>query len=204
MLRQWASDSVSRGLPYQPSGNFFAPRPRSMKLGIHKKILQRLLIGWLLISLVLGGAVFYAELRWIDQRVLDLALEESAFFAASDPASFAQPEGEYVRTLTQKSEELVQRHFVVVELYNADKQLFVQTVRPGRWEVETRLSRHLHQFPVAGDPRFSTFYIDEQLLLQVLVPLKDATGKIFGYFEGVYLVESETLQHLRRDMARVL
>lgn len=175
-----------------------------MKLGIHKTILQRLFIGWFFISIAVGGAVFFAEMRWIDQRVLDLALEESATFRKSDPVRFGRPDAAYLQALRQKSQELVQSHFLVVELYNIDRQMILQTVAPGGWEIESRLSRYMHQFPRGGDLSFNSFYIDKQLVLQALVPLRDRKGKQFGYFEGVYRVEPETLRHLQRDVVRVL
>src|SRR5574337_1540104 len=175
-----------------------------MKLGIHKTILQRLFLGWVFISIAVGGAVFFVEMRWIDQRVLDLALEESAIFETSDPARFAHPDASYIETLNRQSEDLVQRHFLVVELYNIDKEMILQTVAPGSWEIEVRLARYMHQFPANEEPRFDTFYIEKRLLLQALVPLKDPGGKVFGYFEGVYRVPPETLRHLRADVVRVL
>src|SRR5574337_706913 len=175
-----------------------------MKLGIHKTILQRLFLGWVFISIAVGGAVFFVEMRWIDQRVLDLALEESAIFETSDPARFAHPDASYIETLNRQSEDLVQRQFLVVELYNIDKEMILQTVAPGSWEIEVRLARYMHQFPANEEPRFDTFYIEKRLLLQALVPLKDPGGKVFGYFEGVYRVPPETLRHLRADVVRVL
>ena len=175
-----------------------------MKLGIHKTILKRLFLGWVFISIAVGGAVFFVEMRWIDQRVLDLALEESAIFERSDPLRFGRPDASYVESLYRQGEDLVQRHFLVVELYNIDKEMILQIAAPGGQEIEAHLSRYMHQFPGNEELRFNTFYIEKRLLLQALVPLKDRGGKVFGYFEGVYQVPPETLRHLQGDVVRVL
>ena len=47
---------------------------------IHKKVFKRLFFGWVLLSIAIGGAVYYLESKKVDQLVLGLALTESHFF----------------------------------------------------------------------------------------------------------------------------
>lgn len=177
-------------------------RPWASRLAIHRRVFTRLVIAWVAISIMLGGAVFWLETRRIDEQALALALDESAQLAV-EPATFGSRTPEALRALQQSSEELVRRHFLVVELYDRDKGMLLQTIRPGHWETEAALSRFIHGFPEQGRLVYHTYYLEGQMLVQVLVPLTDVRGVPFGYFEGVYQVDREGLRHLRQDLVRV-
>jgi putative nucleotidyltransferase with HDIG domain len=53
-------------------------------------------------------------------------------------------------------------------------------------------------------PQYERFAVDKQTVLQVMVPLKDAKGSIAGYFEGVIIIDPETLNRLRQELAITL
>ncbi|MFZ5465211.1 MAG: HD-GYP domain-containing protein [Pseudomonadota bacterium] len=178
--------------------------PSASPRALHRQILLRLLAGWFVISLVVGSAVLYLELKKIDERVLELALADSARLAVWDPARLTRHDPDYVRSLQQASEEMVTKNFVVIEVYDSAKQLLVLAVRPDAWDIEARLSQYPDRFPRDGRVRYSVFYIGKRMLLQVFVPLATADGSIFGYFEGVYAVDPDALHHIRQDMTRVL
>ncbi len=48
---------------------------------IHRKILIRLFLGWLFLSVAIGGVVLWLEVHRIQQFVHELALMESATFS---------------------------------------------------------------------------------------------------------------------------
>jgi len=47
---------------------------------VHRKLIIRLLLAWILLSILIGAAVFFLEMRKIDAYVVALALEESRDF----------------------------------------------------------------------------------------------------------------------------
>src|SRR5512135_2366017 len=109
-----------------------------MQQNIHKTVFRRLLLGWLVLSLAIGGIVFYLEMEKVDDFVLDLATEESQPFTANfDPADPAK-----LAKLKQQSAELFQSHFVVVELYDAAKQKILEATAPKKEAVEDQLKRY--------------------------------------------------------------
>ncbi|MEW6353473.1 MAG: HD domain-containing phosphohydrolase [Pseudomonadota bacterium] len=169
--------------------------------GVHKTVFRRLLLGWLLLSVLLGGVVFYIEMEKVDSFVVRLALSESAA-ALGDLRSidFSQAE-----LLQQKVDELVDRHFHIAEIYDSNQAIIAQAVRSGAEDFELALHRFMHRFPSSDKPRYQKFYLsDGTLLLQVVAPLKRPDGKLLGYFEGVYHVGAEMLRDIRRDVAVTL
>ena len=167
---------------------------------IHKKIVKRLLLGWLSLSLVIGGVVFYLKMGQVDQQMLDLAVKESRHFTVElDRASANQME-----MLKQKAEEFLKGHFMVLDLYDEHKKPILREVSPGGEVIEQKLDQHAHSFPMENTAYHKNFLIGQNLFMQVLLPLQDKSGELVGYFEGVYKVDAETLRNIQIDIVRTL
>lgn len=167
---------------------------------IHKTVIKRLLWGWLALSLVIGGAVFYLEMKKVDKLVLGLAVKESRPFTVEfDRASAGQ-----IEMLKQRAGEFLKGHFIVLELYDEHKQQILEQVSAGREEIEQKLKQYVHPFPLENATYYKKFWIDRQLFLQVLLPLRDKNGELIGYFEGVYQVDAETLRDIETEIIRTL
>jgi HD-GYP domain-containing protein (c-di-GMP phosphodiesterase class II) len=171
-------------------------------LNIHRAAFKRLLIGWLLISLVIGVGVYIYETEAIDDQVSELAAEEAQSLAASDIAringSAAQQAG-----LVALGDKLLGEHFAVVELYDRNKNKVLERVRDGQERVEEVLKKKRHAFPLSAKVKYNRFDVDGQMVLQVLAPLLEG-GRVAGYFEGVYVVDAATLSALEEQMRTVL
>lgn len=172
-------------------------------LNIHRILLRRLLASWLLISLTIGGAVFYYGIEQIDDKLVALATAEATKLSPSeiDQLNAPAPPGKVLQRLAN---DFVREHFVVVEFYNRDRKKVAEEVNPGFAAIEERLKERPHGFPFDNDPHYERFTLDGQTVLQVLVPLKDAAGAIAGYFEGVFVIDAETLGQLSRELAMTL
>ncbi len=59
-----------------------------MGSNIHQQILTRLMLGWLILSLVIGGVVYYLEMEKVDNHVLDLATREAGTFTSENLRHF--------------------------------------------------------------------------------------------------------------------
>jgi len=167
---------------------------------IHEKIVKRLLLGWLSLSLIIGGVVFYLEMEKMDKQVLDLATKESRPFTVEfDRASAGQEE-----ILKQRAAEFLKGHFIVLELYDEHKKQILREVSAGREAIEQKLEQYVHPFPLVNATYYKRFLIDRQLFLQVLLPLRDKDGELIGYFEGIYQVDAETLREIETDILSTL
>ena len=168
---------------------------------IHKMVVKRLLIGWLLLSALLGSVVFYIEMEKMDNFVVRLVLAESTASLSDVRSIDSTP----VELLQRKVNELVGRHFQRAEIYDSEQAIVVRAVRPGAEEFERTLHRFMHGFPTEGKLLYQKFYLnDGTLLMQVVTPLKQSGGELLGYFEGVYHVDVETLRDIRRNVAVTL
>ncbi len=168
---------------------------------IHWEIVKRLFLGWILLSAVLGAGVYYYELHKVDRTVLDLAIEESVFFTRDlTKANVGQP----AASLQGKADQFLQRHFVAVALYDAERHLVFQAINS---QVPFVMNGAQGYFP----PHIPVLFQDHRkmvvkghLYLQVTTPVRNGTGETLGYFEGVYQVSDRTMRSLEFDVTSTL
>jgi len=171
---------------------------------IHRKILLRLFLGWLLLSVAIGGAVLWLEVNRIRQFVHELALRESATFSGESAHNLERLDSSAQQHLAELAQQLVNQHFLVVELYDRNKQLRLETIRQGQEVAEYGIDRYRHRFPKAGEFTHQFHLIRGELLLVILVPLKGAQDLLTGYFEGIYQVDRQILDSIKEDLLRSL
>ncbi|MFA7239939.1 MAG: HD domain-containing phosphohydrolase [Sulfuricellaceae bacterium] len=174
-----------------------------MIFNIHKIAVKRLFISWILLSLALGGIVFYLEMEDADDYIMNLAVKESASFTGENLHRINQADAD-LSMLRQKAREFLKSHFAIMELYNRDKKKILEEMDPGVDAVEEELKKHPHSFPFAGSPYYRKLLIGENVYLQLLLPLRENNGAIAGYFEGVYQVDAEMVQHIKSGVMRTL
>jgi putative nucleotidyltransferase with HDIG domain len=171
---------------------------------IHRKILVRLFFGWLFLSATIGGGVLWLEIYRIQQLVHTLAIQESATFSGESAHDLERLDAAARQHLTNLARQLVNQHFLVVELYDVNKQLQLEVVRQGQEVAERGIDRYRHRFPEGGEFSHELHYIDGKVLLVILVPLTGSHEPPAGYFEGIYQVDPETLASLKGDLLRTL
>ena len=171
---------------------------------IHRKILLRLFLGWLFLSVAVGGVVLWLEVNRIQQFVHELALRESATFSGESAHNLEQLDSTARQHLAELAQQLVNQHFLIVELYDRNKQLQLETIRQGQEDAEQGIERYRHRFPQVGEFSHEFHFIRSELLLVILVPLKDVQDSLTGYFEGIYQVDRETLDSIKDDLLRTL
>lgn len=174
---------------------------------IHRTILRRLLLAWLAVSLLVGGLTYYIELEQIDDAVVALAASQSTHFAM-EGLNADSNSAEELRALEQRAREFVSRNFVVIEIYDHQEQRIIEAVNPEYAHIEEALKQFKHSFPRDTESYYQKFVIGEDTVVQVLVPLPGKTGGKAGFFEGVFIVDRQTLRefhhHLWRTLAAVL
>jgi len=172
-------------------------------LNIHRTLLQRMVIGWVCISLAVGSSVLYYGIESIDDQLVGLATSESTKLTDASLRLINGDDADHA-ALKHLAEEFVRGQFVVVEIYNRERKRILEQVNPQQQPIEDHLKQHGHAFPPGAVPQYERFVVGDQSVLQVMVPLKDAAGAIAGYFEGVIVIDPDTLDRLRRDLAVTL
>ncbi len=174
-----------------------------MRTDIHKRILKRLFVAWLGLSVVIGGVVYYLETEKIDDQVLGLAMQESRALKDDTLAHLAQGKADPAK-LQQIVDASLNSHFIIIELYDSSQNKVAEGMDPGEAATEEKLKRYTHSFPFEGSIYYEKIHLDGQLFLQVLLPMTEPNGKLAGYFEGVYRVDPATLADIRNSVLRTL
>ncbi len=171
---------------------------------IHQKILVRLFWGWLLLCIVIGSAILWIEISRFQRFVHELALKESAALSSQFTSDLQQLDTLTELSLTNLAQQLVGQRFLIVELYDPDKQLKVEAIRPGEEATERWIDRYRHQFPRQGEFSREFHFTDGKLLMVMLVPLAGEGNQPAGYFEGIYQVDQQTLATIKYELLHTL
>ncbi|MGD0961598.1 MAG: HD domain-containing phosphohydrolase [Methylomonas sp.] len=172
---------------------------------IYQKILIRLLLGWLFLCTMLGGGILWLEINRVERVVQNLALKEASLLSGEPAESLEQINAQSFAHLTQLTEKLIRQHFLMVELYDRNKELKFEVLRKKDEFPEQRLAEYRHQFPTADGFTHEMHIIENHLWLVIFVPLTSSGAEMpIGYLEGVYQVDRETFASIKSNVLRTL
>ncbi|QEL64070.1 putative response regulator receiver protein [Oryzomicrobium terrae] len=166
---------------------------------LHRRAATRLFLAWLSISLLIGTGVVVFKLEQIDAYVSSLALTEAQRFPLAELEAFNRGQTS-VATVEGHVRELTKGRFAIVELYGPQRETITEVVQPGSQAIEDALRPYAHPFPLGDEVHYIRREIDDQWVVQVVVPLRVADGPLAGYLEGVYVVDAAARAQIRRDL----
>jgi len=166
---------------------------------VHKKLIVRLLLAWISLSVLIGAVVLYMEARKIDADVVALALEESRDFEKLHGKFLKNPDLPHLEQLRKEARRHIEdEHFIAVKLYNRDRKLIAEADSPAARLIEGKINSHRRDIALIDDVHFQQFYgTGGQIFVMVQVPLKTAGHEIEGYFEGVYKADAGTMAEIK-------
>ena len=173
------------------------------RASIHKRVILRLVIAWLALSVVIGAAVSYFEIRKAEALVLQLAIAESRTFAASNLYHFNRPGEAHEAALRRQAEQLLRQQFLMITLYDRDQHPILQVTAAGASAADL-MQQHRHLLHPARTAQHNATFFRQQLLMHILLPLKQSDDTLAGYFEGVYQVDPQTFARIRSDVLGAL
>ncbi len=106
--------------------------------------------------------------------------------------------------LQQVADSLIEREFVIVEIYDNNKTHIATAARHDSIKADRVLEDKHHHFPLDKILHYEKFYIDQDLYMQVLVPLRDKQTQVQGYFEGIYRIEGAVLRDIQSHIYSTL
>jgi len=175
--------------------------------GIHRIIFNRLLAAWVVVSLLNGAAVSWLGVSRIDGQLVALATTELLKTAAASLPLLDRAESGRI-ALNQLASDFVHQHAIAVEFRDRNRNKVAAAVNPLHADLEQEIRNQAYSFPMDDDQHFKKFTVDGQIVLRVVVPVKDpavvpvkdlAEG-IAGYVEETFLIDQETLDRLRHEM----
>ncbi|MFH2121047.1 MAG: HD domain-containing phosphohydrolase [Pseudomonadota bacterium] len=166
---------------------------------IHRKLIIRLLLAWILLSILIGSVVFFVEMRKIDAYVVALASEESRDFEKDHSKFLNNPDQLHLERLREKTRKHIKdKHFIAIKIYNRDREVIVEASHPDALLIANKISSHRLDIALIDDVHFQQFYGNGgQIFVMVHVPLKTTGREIEGYFEGVYKADPRTMAEIK-------
>ncbi|MBF0520959.1 MAG: HD-GYP domain-containing protein [Nitrospirae bacterium] len=176
---------------------------------IHITLIKRLILGWFVLSILLGVAVFFIKLQDIDEMVKDLAISESKMIL-NDKRFFTQGLSEQENNLMTDKLKLVIKYgnFISVELYTTELKKLYEVTSNDIDAMEAH-NKYIEPKETVGKEKGSMFtnnitserfYINGRIFLQFVVPLFDKTNKKYGYMEGIYRTNNHTMKDIRHSL----
>lgn len=157
--------------------------------------MKKVTLAALVLSLGIGGILYFIESELIDQQVIELASNETSQ-VMSYVNHIENIQGKY-ELLSKSAGNLLSSHFIIVEIYDKDKNQIFEKTQTNEQNIEGVVDQLAHGFPLTDKITYEKFSIDKSLYLQVLVPLKNEDSTLFGYLEGVYKVDDQQLAALK-------
>ncbi|MDZ4200399.1 MAG: hypothetical protein U1E27_14070, partial [Kiritimatiellia bacterium] len=110
---------------------------------MQRKLIVRLLLAWIALSVLIGAVVLFLEMREIDSRVVALALDESRDIEKGHRNYINNPDPLHLEQLREESRRHIEdEHFISVKIYDRDRELIVEANHPDARLIEEKISRH--------------------------------------------------------------
>ena len=173
-------------------------------MSIHSSIIKRLILAWLILSTIIGAVVYYFEHAQIDQVALDIAIKHSNTFTPEQINGIRTMSPDTILELQKKVDELTRRQFVAIDIYDIQGTHLAAAFNYDTFALQSEIEERHHQFPLDKDLHYEKFVSDNISLIQILLPLTLPDGSTAGYFEGVYLVDDNTINLINERIYYVL
>ena len=173
-------------------------------MNIHVAALRRLLVGWLIIAAVVGGAGYWLGLRQISVQLTNLAQAEVDRLA---PLIVKRINGSRVQIaeLQNMAEEYKLGGFVSIEVFDRRGKRVAEKrdleVSPAVAAITTTLMSRTVSSDSVSVKRVSANGIEA---IRLSVPLYDEAAVVAGHVEGVYVVPPERVAELRRQVQELV
>ena len=166
---------------------------------IHRRLIIRLFMAWIILSVLIGAVVLFVETRKIDAYVVALALEESRDIEKGQRDFLNRSDARHLEQLREEVRKHIEaEHFIAVKLYNRKQEKIVEVNHPAVRLIEEKINRHRRNLVMADGVHYRKFYGDGgQIYVLVVMPLKGTRKEPTGYFEGVYRADSRTMVELK-------
>ena len=167
---------------------------------IHQWLIIRLLLVWLLLSLLTGGLIQYVGRIELDDHVIQMAQEETGRYAAEFISYLQSPSAPALARFDRTIHDFIHNdNLIVVEFYDASSRKIAEAIKPAAAEIEKRLPKHGSEFALAKGFVCEKLTLDRSIFLRVFIPLYDAAGTKSGYLEGIYRAPDEIIAQNKKQ-----
>ncbi len=172
---------------------------------IHKWLVLRLTLLWLVLSLMVGSIVQYLGHTSLDNHVVNMAQTETSHYTADFDAYLKSPSPQALAVFNQAIQSLIEKdNLIVVEFYGADSKKVTEAVKSSAEEIEKRLPKHGDEFSNASGIICEKLTLGQDIFMQVFVPILDSAGDKQGYLEGIYHAPGDIVARNKNEILLAL
>lgn len=166
---------------------------------VHRILILRLFIVWIVLSAVIGGVVLLRELDEVDKALLDMAAEETSGLRERHGPFLTAPGQDHIAQIKAEiASHINEGHFVIIRLYDAEGRLVASVAETAMGESLREIDEAKPRINWEQSPQFRKFFgKDEGVFILVMVPLNGDSAAISGYFEAIYKVGDGALDSIR-------
>jgi len=161
----------------------------------NRKLVLRLFLAWIILSILIGSVVFLLETRKIGADVVALALKESHNSLKGHQDFLKNPDRRHLEELRKESRRHIEDgHFISVKFYDRKQKIIVAANHPDALLIEEKIKGHRLDVALLDGVHSRQFYgAGGQLFVVAQIPLQTVGEEPAGYFEGVYKADSQTM-----------
>jgi hypothetical protein len=167
---------------------------------IHKWLIFRLALLWLVMSLVIGGLIHYLGNVRLDNHVVNMAKTETARYTDAVISYLKSPSEQALFELNRRIQAEIERdNLIAVEFYDASSRKITETIKPFAREIEEKLPKHGSEFADKDGIVCKKLILGSDTYLRVFVPLFNSSGAKIGYLEGIYHAPVEIIAQIKQQ-----
>ncbi len=165
---------------------------------LHRWLVVRLLLVWLVLSLAIGGIVHYLGNVRLDDHVVVMAKSETVNYKQAVIEYLQAPsEGALARLNRNVAAHIEHDNLIAVEFYDANSIKITEAVAASARDIEEKLPKHGSEFSDKNGVVCTKMEVNNDTYLRVFVPLTDKSGKKIGYLEGIYHAPSDIIAQIK-------
>ena len=169
---------------------------------IHRLVLRRLLLAWVVISLLLGGVTWLHVTERMEKAMVDLANTRMQELALDDLLDLP-PEKNSQDELQRRTADFLRQNFVLIEISGADGQQLARMTNPAQSIWLAPRDAPLPPLPRDRVRHVRHFERGQETLVEVSFPVYQS-GVLRGHVAAVYRLDPMVRQMLAGEMKRYL
>ena len=171
-------------------------------INIHRLVLRRLLLAWLVISLVLGVVVHLVEVDRMEKAIVMVANTKMQELTLGDLLDLP-PEKNSQDELQLRSASFLQKNFIVIEVFAADGQRVARITNPAQADLQAQWLRSLERLPRDQTRHIHRLEREGETLVEMTFPVHQS-GLLRGHIAAIFRLEPMVQQMLFGGMERRL
>ncbi len=167
---------------------------------LHRWLIFRLMLAWLVLSLVIGLVVQYLGDARLDDQVVAMARTETKNYALAVATYLEAPSASALAVLNRQiRSEIENDNLIVVEFYDTGSHKITEAIKPSARKIEEQLPTHGTEFADKSGTICEKLALGKETFLRVFVPIHNSGGTKIGYLEGIYHAPVEIIAQNRRQ-----